>query len=497
MHQSDSAYHPSSVEDILTRLKRDTRFHQKTEFVGFNVALGRVLAKDVIAKEDIPHYNIAHMDGYAVDSTDIAGASATSPVTLKVKGELSLPGSNFKGSIGRGEAGPVATGGRLPEGADAIVPVENATMITAAGTAVATSRRAKGEDDNNCDMFKGSPRHGQGRLRLEEGRRKPTVASRKGRKEKAEESRLIMVQEPLPKGAFVYHAGSDAKKGELLLPKGRVLRAQDTGMLALLGMPRVPVFAMPRIAIIPTGNELTDDISETAGVADSSAGGNGIRGRRVLNSNSPVIARIIKSIGAAPHYTGIAPDNSKAIANRIRRALKTCDMAITLGGSSAGKFDRVETAINSLGKPGVIAHGTRVDRGRVTGAGIIKRKPIVVLPGPIQGATSGFIAIALPLIEGMSGSAHTRLLQVPATLTKDWQARKRFPNFMKVMYVSLLQTDGHDEGIRHFKAEPVQAESESMKVLVRADGYVMVPESTTFLPAGSSVNVRLLPGLSF
>ncbi|HVX02703.1 MAG TPA: molybdopterin molybdotransferase MoeA [Nitrososphaera sp.] len=485
LSQTNSDYEPASVQDTIARLKNDARFRHRTEPVSIRTAFGRVLARDIVAKDDIPRYDVTHMDGYAVSSEDIADASEISPVMLKVKGRLLLPGNGIKKRIGRGEAYAVATGSRLPDGADTVVPVENVVMITSAAT-----MNTRTEKNGN---------HGTKQGRIDQ--RLATLASRgEEAQEKGVSQPRIKIQNPLHRGAFVYHAGADAKKGELLLQKGTALRSQDVGMLASLKMSRVPVFTIPKIAIIPTGDELTDDITGTTKVSHSSSSPPKKKGKKVLNSNSPVLTKLIEGMGAITHYDGIAPDDFKAIRTRIKRAIRICDMVITLGGSSAGKFDLVETAIDSLGKPGVIARGIAVDRGRVTGAGIIKRKPIVILPGPIQGAVSGFIALALPLIEYMTGSStatNTRLLQIPATLATDWRARNKFRDYLKVVYVSLVQTDDDDDGIRSFKAEPVQAESESMKVLVKANGYVIVPESVTCMAAGSNVSVQLLPGFSF
>lgn len=231
---------PVSVGDIITRLKDDIRFRYRTEFVSFHTAFGRVLARDVVAREDIPRYDVAHMDGYAVSSVDIANASETSPITLKVKGELLLPGNssnNIKASIGIGEARPVATGGRLPERADTIVPVENVVTMTAA-TAIMDPCTARDDDNNNDHFKKAKVSHGTEQGRFDQ--RKRLAELQRVLEKKGANGPGIKVQKPLPRGAFVYHVGSDAQKGELLLQKGSILRAQDAGMLASLKMSRVP-----------------------------------------------------------------------------------------------------------------------------------------------------------------------------------------------------------------------------------------------------------------
>ncbi len=471
--QTDISYY-SSIDRIISTLQNSTKFRYKVEQASFRTAFRRILAKDIIAKEAIPRYNLSHMDGYAINSADVADASEASPATLRVKGGLLLPSSTTKAALGRGEAWPISTGSYLPQGADAVVPVEDISI---------TENTHAGKDSQEK---KSNYNHKE--LRQLEGKYSTSIQEQYDKRGLFRRHQ-INIRRSLPRGAFVYHAGTEATKGELLLSKGTVLRAQDVCMLASLKMWKVPVLAKPKIAIIPTGNELTDNISEISNGAS-------IRHtkRKIFDSNSFIISKLIEDAGGIPYYGGIASDDLRAIARRIKHALKLCDMVLTLGGSSMGRFDMVETAVNSLGKPGIIAHGVRVDRGRVTGAAIIEQKPIIILPGPIQGAVSGFIALVFPLIKRMSGSNCSCPLIVPAILTKDWQARKSFSDFKKIVYVSLVQDDSNNT-TELLKANPLQGESESSKILVKANGYIILEESVISMTAGQKVNVCLLPSL--
>ena len=169
----------------------------KSETVSLDEGLGRILASDIFAEEDIPAFNRATVDGYAVHSADTAGAGEAIPVFLKYSGEVSM-GESANFSIGSGECAYVPTGGMLPAGADAVAMVEYCE--TAGGT--------------------------------------------------------IAVYEAAASGAGVALAGEDVKKGALLLLRGTQIRPQEAGALSATGITKFPVFVPLRLSIISTGDEL-------------------------------------------------------------------------------------------------------------------------------------------------------------------------------------------------------------------------------------------------
>lgn len=169
------------------------------EEVGIAVARGRVLARDVVAGIDIPPFRNSQMDGFAVRSADLAGSSDAAPVRLRVVATIAA-GDAPESTVGRGEAIRIMTGGALPEGADAVVKVEDTSTDGA------------------------------------------TVAVRHA---------------PQP-GEFVRPVGEDLRAGERVLEVGRVLRPADIGLIASLGLPTVRVAVRPRVAVLATGDELVD-----------------------------------------------------------------------------------------------------------------------------------------------------------------------------------------------------------------------------------------------
>lgn len=380
-------------------------------------AYGRVASEDVLAPEDVPAENASLMDGFAVRSRDTTRASESDPCLLPIVGEVALaerPSVSARGPA----AVRVSTGSLLPPWTDAVVPIENVSL-TEAGVAIRTTVRP---------------------------------------------------------GNFVYEAGSDVRKGAVVIHRGETIRAQEVGLALTVGVRRIRVFRRPRVAILATGNELVDSTVR-------------VRRAGAKNSHAPVFVRLIRQLGCEALSLGIAPDDRRIIRAKIKEGLTKADLVLTTGGTSVGKLDLVGSVVASL-RPRKLFHGVKMDRGRVTGVALVGRKPIVMMPGPIQGATNAFLLFGVPIMRRLSGVLGGEAL-VRAQLVTPWAARARFPNFTKVAYVRVSRgSDGT-------KAEVVAGESESMSLLTRANGFVVVPEETVSLPEGAEVNVLLLPGFSF
>ena len=161
-------------------------------------ALGRVLARDLAAVVDLPHFHRANMDGYAVRAADTFGASASIPAYLRLTGTVEM-GVAATRPVGKGEAVRISTGGMLPPGADAVVMVEYTEEV------------------------------GDGTVELHRG---------------------------VAPWDNVLRVGEDIARGSLVFRAGRRLRARDLGALAGIGITRVPVYRCPRVALVSTGDEI-------------------------------------------------------------------------------------------------------------------------------------------------------------------------------------------------------------------------------------------------
>jgi putative molybdopterin biosynthesis protein len=187
-----------SVEEAKRRLSEYfTPQPVGVEAVPLDRAYGRTLAGDVEATIDVPPFDRAAMDGFALNAGDTFGAEEDKPVTLRVVGKIGA-GEEPKIDVKRGEAVEISTGAPMPKGANAVVMVEYTWR----------------------------------------------------------EGEYLKVCRPVSPGENVTAAGSDIMAGELILRRGTVLTPRETGVLAALGISEVKVFKKPRVAVISTGNEI-------------------------------------------------------------------------------------------------------------------------------------------------------------------------------------------------------------------------------------------------
>jgi len=174
------------------------------EYVGVDESCGRILAEDITAPRDLPPCDRAAMDGYAVRSTDTAGASSANPVRLMITGKVFPSDGPFPRKIATGQCVYTSTGAPLPEGSDAVVQVEKTRLVEEA----------------------------------------------------------IEVVQPVPVNANVCIKGEEVKQGVTLFKQGHVVAPQDVGMLLALGIRSIRAVRKPNVAIISVGDELADAYEE-------------------------------------------------------------------------------------------------------------------------------------------------------------------------------------------------------------------------------------------
>jgi len=186
-----------SIEEARDRILRGVRKDLETESVKIFEASGRVLAKSIISRVDLPPFDRAEMDGFAVLSSDLEGASEQRPVALRVAFRIDAGDTELR-EIRRGECAEIATGAPMPKGADSVVMVEYTKKV-----------------GDYVQIFRGTT-----------------------------------------PGENVASAGSDIQMGELVLRRGTVLGRREVGLLAAMGLGEVDVIRRPRIGLLSTGDEL-------------------------------------------------------------------------------------------------------------------------------------------------------------------------------------------------------------------------------------------------
>jgi putative molybdopterin biosynthesis protein len=194
---------------VVSSADATDRFHRHlklrplgSEQVTLSQALNRVLAQTVTAAVDVPGFDRASVDGFAVRASDTIGASEQAPKVLQLNAELLTPGVEPRLPVRSGVASLIATGGMVPRGADAVVMVEHTE-----------ARQVDGKT-------------------------------------------LLEIRRPATPGQFVAFAGSDLARGETVLRAGQQLTSREIGMLAAVGRANVEVYRKPRVAIISTGDEI-------------------------------------------------------------------------------------------------------------------------------------------------------------------------------------------------------------------------------------------------
>jgi len=288
-----------SVEEARAAILEGIGAPLSAESVAVDAVLGRVLAADVVAAVTLPPWDNSAMDGYAIRSGDVAGATEEAPARLEVTGEVPA-GGVAEGTVAHGSAIRIATGAPVPAGADAIMPVESTTPLDPTGTPGARGRDAAG----------------------------PLPAA-------------ILVHDAGRVGAHIRRRGSDLSEGATILTSGSAMTPAAVALAAGAGLASVSVRRRPRVAVLATGNEVR--------VAGTDLGPAGIP-----DANGPGLRALVEAAGAEPADLGIAPDDLEDVTGRLRKALDGgADAIVVAGGVSVGPYDVVKLAFEAVGEMGL------------------------------------------------------------------------------------------------------------------------------------------------
>jgi molybdopterin molybdotransferase len=341
-------------------------------------------------------------------------ASAT-PGMLRVIGEVVM-GAPWGGVLRPGQAVAIPTGGVVPDGADGVVALEDVPVD-------------RGDE--------------------------------------------IEVSQRIAPGQSITAAGSDMRKGEVVLPVGRRIGAPELGVLATMGVVEVPVFSRPRVALISSGDELVDP-----GVAPGPG--------QIRDSNRYAIAASLRAMGADPVPYPIVSDADGALESTLRKALADCDAAVVSGGSSVGRRDHTPDAIAAVGRPGVLVHGLRIRPGKPTVLACIQGKPVVGLPGNPTSALIVLEAVAAPIIAALTGAPPARAGEIAALSGEPLAGRDSWTFYLPVT----LENEGG-----RLLAHPLPLRSSHVSLPARAAGYITLGERPFHIDAHQPVRVtRFLSG---
>lgn len=373
-------------------------------------ALGRVLAEALWARLSSPHYHAAAMDGFALRAEDTEGAMVTAPATLTIGGQAVY----------------VDTGDPLPEWANAVVPIENVEPLDEQGN-------------------------------LSKQARRPAA---------------IRIRAALPPWQHVRPLGEDIVATQLVLPAGQPLRPVDLGAAAACGHSTLKAARRPRVAILPTGTELTPI-------------GQPVQAGEIIEYNSLVLAAQVNSWGGAALRYSITADDFDLIRQRVQEAAEESDLILLNAGSSAGSEDFSARVVEALGT--LLVHGVAIRPGHPVILGMVRRVsgeaiPILGVPGyPVSAALTAEVFVK-PLIERWLGMQPGEPLTISAQLTRKVASPAGDDDYLRV---ALGSVQGR------MLAAPLSRGAGVITSLVRADGIAILPRGVQGMQAGEEVRVRL------
>ncbi|MGD1106280.1 MAG: gephyrin-like molybdotransferase Glp [Terracidiphilus sp.] len=401
------------------------------ERVPLHQALGRVLAEPLLADADQPPFARSTRDGFACRAAE---ASAHRP--LAVIGSTRA-GQTPSGPLPRGAVWEIMTGAPVPAGADAIIMLEHVKEFDA---------------------------------HVEETCAPSTRAIR------------LLPLRTIRKGEHIVARAAQARKGDKLLPAGSLIGAAQIALAGSCGCAALNVFLKPRVAILSTGDEL---------VPIRSSPGPG----QIRNSSSAMLAAMVSAAGGSPWDLPIARDTAKSLDAALVRAA-SADLLLITGGVSAGKFDLVEPA---LIRAGARFHftGVRIQPGKPLVFGELRRRrptdpvqnqnrtkcPIFGLPGnPVSSAVT-FLLFAAPVVAALAGQRDCGPRFALARLTEDVKTKTGLTRFLPAACT-------FSGAIPEVALVPWQG-SGDMAAMARANCFLVVPEDSDRLRAGSTVRILL------
>jgi molybdopterin molybdotransferase len=278
-----------------------------------------------------------------------------------------------------------------------------------------------------------------------------------------EQEGYVYLTEPVSPGRNVGRRGEDIEPGKSILASGRKLRPQDLGLLASIGVAKIPVVRRPRVDILVTGDELLP-------------AGSRPEGHRSVDSNSVMLAALVERDGGLPHVAPIIPDRREAVREAIR--LSAADVLLVSGGSSVGQEDHAPSVLRELGELPV--HGIALRPASPTGIGFLEGRPVFLLPGNPVSCLCAYDLFAGRAIRRMGGRGVElpyRQIQLPLT-AKVASAVGR---------VDYVRVRIHNGG-----AEPLAIRGASLlSTTTMADGFLLVPRDSEGYPPGEQATVYL------
>jgi len=391
-----------SYEEALDHLLAAALPVDETKPLPLAVAVGRILAEDVVSAVTVPPLDNSAMDGYAVRCADVPQAGVALPVTQRI------PAGSIGTPLAPGSAARIFTGAPIPAGADAVVMQEH------------------------C--------------------------------EQTPEGRVVVKRVPTP-GMNIRRAGEDIAAGAVVLAAGTRLGAAEIGLAASIGLATLPVRRRLRVALLSTGDELTEP-------------GNPLPPGGIYNSNRYFLRALLEGYGCAVTDAGHVPDTLAATRAALREAADAHDLIVTSGGVSVGEEDHVKTAVEAEGE--LSLWKIAIKPGKPLAFGLVgklggKTAAFVGLPGNPVSCFVTFLLFLRPYVLKRMGAVATLPVARQLVAASDWNKPEDRRSFLRAR----IAPDGRVE------LYPRQG-SGVLTSCAWADGLVDVAAQRTF-KAGDTV----------
>lgn len=405
------------------------------ESVELAQSLGRVLGEDVRANRDQPPYDVSAMDGYALRSADVVN----SPVTLDVIEDIKAGDMPSK-TVQAGQCARIMTGAPLPQGADAVLRVEDTQTV-------------------DRDLPHPNP------LPVGEGM---NVSLRENMFER------VQINCSVKLGNDIRYRGESMRDGEVVLTAGTEIVPGVVGMLAMVKAANIKVYRQPRVAILSTGDEL-EGLNDT------------FDANKIPDANSYALMAQVQALGITPVLLGIARDEPTHLKEMLQRGLQF-DVLLVSGGTSVGVHDYVRPTLEALGVQ-MKFWRVQMKPGHPMAFGVAPLTWVFGIPGnPVSSMVcfEEFIGPALRCIMGHHKHFRTT---VTAKLSRDVKHKHSRTEFVRVMLRkeagALVAIPTGDQG------------SGILRSMAMAEGLMVVPTDSKGIAAGEQVTVQLLDGTAF
>lgn len=361
----------------------------------------------VLATDVVSAVQVPPDDNSAMDGYALRTADAPGPLPVSQR----IPAGTIGGQLQPGTAARIFTGAAIPPGADAVVMQEV------------------------CSVVDGH----------------------------------VRVEAEVECGQNIRSSGQDIRQGETVLTAGRILRAQDLGLLASIGVAEVEVFRPLKVAVLSTGDELIDP-----GAGELMPG-------QLYNSNRYTLAGLLRGMGVDVVDGGIIPDDPTATAEALESAARQSDCVVTSGGVSVGEEDHVKNQVERLGK--LDLWKLAIKPGKPLAYGSIGGTPFVGLPGNPTSVFVTFCLVARPFLRKLQGISEPELPTIRARA--DFSTRKPL---IRQDYVRVsLESDASGLVARRFANQS----SGVLSSVSRSNALAVVPAGVV-VEEGDELEVLLL-----